>query len=125
MVADGRMSKEKGVVQAETLCMLCGLASEVNNSSMIIQDGHRLYSRIQGRGTDSMSQQGRVSLTGRNHLERPSGGYNSVEGRDGGRTSPPLGSDPGPWNSTWDGVIAYGGLFLEKLDPPPREDHCW
>lgn len=44
-----------------------------------------------------------------------------MEGRDGGRTSSPLGSDPGPWNSTWDGVIAYGGLFLEKLDPPPRE----
>ena len=34
---------------------------------------------------------------------------------------PPLSSDPRPWNPTWDGMIAYGGLFLEKLDPPPRE----
>lgn len=35
--------------------------------------------------------------------------------------SPSLSSDPRPWNLTWDGVIDYGGLFLEKLDPPPRE----
>lgn len=34
---------------------------------------------------------------------------------------PPLSSDPRPWNPTWDGMIADGGLFLEKLDPPPRE----
>ena len=44
-----------------------------------------------------------------------------MEGRDGGRMRPPLSSDPRPWNPTWDGMIAYGGLFLEKLDPPPRE----
>ena len=29
VVADGKMSNEKGGVQAETLCMLSGLASEV------------------------------------------------------------------------------------------------
>ena len=62
------------------------------------------------------------------YREKPSGGtvwriQQNVEGRVGGRMSPPLSSDPRPWNLTWDGVIAYGSLS-GKAGSYPKRDHC-
>lgn len=91
-----------------------------SNNSMIIQDGHRVYPRFQVRGTDSISQQGRVSLTGRNCLEDTTecGGQGWRQNEASSQLRPQaLEPDMGWHDRLW-------GPLSGKTGSSPTRDHC-